>query len=845
VFHLSKVSSFSFISVVFGCLHGHKVPEYAAHNRYLHHPFVIVKMAAVSVQEFTKSATTKADESTTHSLLNSRFPVLVPYSEELTVTDQEFATFIASVKASLNYTAPESKPAPSESKSAEPKSRLINALSDDHRVNHDDSTLGHDGMKFTENMDLAHVSASQPIVDAFYDLKGSANQVEKLLNEAWAFDAETTLKIIFNARSIHLGKGDKEGAYKALGWLYQYHPQTLLANLIWLARPVIEKKIKKEPEMARSKEGEEGKTGEKRATKAPAPDDDDFEMVNETEVKLNESATFVLSAADAPIGANTTKNDVKYGVAHGYWKDLANILLLAVNDQLKADGNVTSILNVDGRNIKAQRTREWDYEKAKGLRHEKQDERHTRFEDKLNSDDAFKALHITIARLFASQLRADISALNGQGKRAISFAAKWCPSPAESHDKQTFVVSSIAEVLFPFDDVCPQGTDPTDRTTYLKHARLALRTKILSPLRKHLAIVERDISADTYNSIKYDRVPSLAMERYSSLFLKKDEDRFVGYLERVASGKSRISGAVLLPSTLVKKAKGASYSWGMPDIPTKKVSAIQKLAEMRLLDGQWNTLVKRIKDSGKIESAIAVCDVSGSMSGPVANDGTSPMDSAVGLSLLLAEVVEPPFGGNFITFSEQPVVQKAGGAADKRSFEEKVNYILQSPWGMSTNFVSVFEDLLLPIAVKHKLKQEEMVKQVFVFSDMQFNAASNSTLRWSSSYERIKKLYANAGYDTPELVFWNLADGQKGTPTAGDEPGVSLVSGYSQGMMKMFLDGGLFEDEIVEDVVDEEDKDGDGDAPAVHVEKKVKKDPLATVEKAISHPAYAMLKVVD
>ena len=772
-----------------------------------------------------------------HTMLDSRFPVLVPYAKELTITDQEFASYISALKPRKTYTAP-----PAKESSNEPTSRLIDALSSTPYANHDAHTLLAQNKTLTENADVAFASAGQPLVNAFYELKGSAGDVETLLNEAWAFDAEATLKIIFNARSIHLGKADREGAYKALGWLYEFHPQTLLANLLWLARPVIEKKVKKEDD----KKEKNGAKGEQKKEEA----DEDFEMVDESESvdKTDESATFVLSAADAPLAANTTTNDVKYGVAHGYWKDLANMLLLAVNDELKPAAKVVSILKVDTRKDRRPALKEWDAEKAKTKRHAKEDERHTRFEEKFGkgeeADNTFKALHLTIARLFASQLRADIAALNGKGKKSISMAAKWCPSPGESHDKQTFIVSSIAEALFPFDEVCPEGVDPADRTTYLKHARIALRTKILSPLRRHLAIVERNITSGTYEGIKYERLPSLAMARYSGLFLNKDEQRFTDYLERVSQGKSRISGAVLLPSTLVAKVKGDAYGYALRDTKKAGPVQIQRLAEQRLIDGQWKTLVQRIKDSGKLENAIAVCDVSGSMSGPRLSDGTCPMDSAIGLSLLLAEVVSPPSGGKFITFSETPTVQTVGGAKDTRSFSEKVSYIMQSPWGMNTNFVAVFESLILPVAVENNLAPEGMVKTVFVFSDMQFDSAqSYMHERWTTSYERIQRRFKDAGYEMPEIVFWNLAGGSgRGATVQSDEKGVSLVSGYSQGMMKVFLDGGAFTDEIEEEVVDEEGEDGEVN---VRVKKTVKKDPLAMVKKAISHPAYAMLKVVD
>jgi hypothetical protein len=483
-----------------------------------------------------------ADTKKVHSILDSSFPVFVSYLQELTVSDQEFATYITKLKPTEVYDVPAGLDAVEVEAPAieevQPTSRLIDVLSEFANGNPDEGTLSLKNKTLTENGDVAFGSTGKPLMDAFYELKGSARNIEELLNRAWAVDPEATLKIIFNARSIHLGKGDQIGSYKALGWLYKYHPQTLLANLAWLARPVIEKKIKKEGPKDKSKDEQKA---EGKGSNVEKDEDGDFEMVDEVEDDVRSGpkteATFVLSAADAPLAAHTTQNDVKYGVAHGYWKDLANILLLAINDQLKADGNVKSILNVDTRKVKP-RERVWDAAKAKEARHEKQDDHHLRFESRLGSDETFRALHLTIARLFASQLRADTAALaSGKANKAISLAAKWCPSPSECHDKQTFIVTSIAEALFSFGEVCLEGTDSADRLTYLKHARLALRSKVLSPLRKHLAIVERDITAGAFTSIKYDRVPSLAMSRYSGLFLTRMKSVSLATLKRSRPGR--------------------------------------------------------------------------------------------------------------------------------------------------------------------------------------------------------------------------------------------------------------------------------------------------------------------
>jgi hypothetical protein len=156
---------------------------------------------------------------------------------------------------------------------------------------------------------------------------------------------------------------------------------------------------------------------------------------------------------------------------------------------------------------------------------------------------------------------------------------------------------------------------------------------------------------------------------------------------------------------------------------------------------------------------------------------------------------------------------------------------------MNTNLVLAFERLL-ETAQLEKIPQAEMVKQVFVFSDMQFDSAMNPQ-RWSSSFDRIKSAYTDAGYDMPKLIFWNLA-GQTRKPVTMDDQNVALVSGYSQGMLKVFLETGALdgEEEIVEETVVGEDG-------MVEVKKKEKIDPLSVVKKAVGHKAYSMLEVVD
>ncbi|KAK4167476.1 hypothetical protein QBC43DRAFT_367539 [Cladorrhinum sp. PSN259] len=770
--------------------------------------------------------------------LKNKWPVLLPKKAELSLSDSEFDTFLSETV----------KPA----KFADKPKRLTAA--DDQSVSLKTDSNDAQGNKFmegllvavaepnipisadqmlTENGDVAFKTSKSSLVDLFYELEEtvSSSRLHDLLVNAWAEDAPATLKIIFNARSIHLGKSSRTVFYRCAGWLAEYHPLTLIKAIQWLSRPVIPKKVEKK--------GEEDK-------------DDDMVLVD---------------AMDAGEEDERTRFDVKDGVSHGYWKDMLNLLVMAANDKLTVFSNPRDVLNIKGGGANEGSN---DRVAASSKRREIRSKCQQRASRLLEEDPVYRGLHLTVARLFAEQIKADIALVkdnNAKARRHISLCGKWAPSSDRFHDKHTLIASSIAELLYPEHLFAGSADVMANRETYLRHARELYR-KDLSALRKQLDIVERNLTANTLTNINYERVPSVAMNNYTKIFFTKDEERFNAYLTRVAEGKARISGATLLPSTLIKAVRSnnhQAYSAGQ-----KRPRSLGS-AEVyhKVADGQWKTLVQRIKDSGTMESSIAVCDVSGSMGGPVFKDGTAPIDSAIGLSLLLAEVTKAPFGGTFITFSESPEVVTLDLS---KTLWEKYQSMNNAAWGMNTDFVAVFERLILPMAIKNKVPPEDMVKRVFVFSDMQFDDASQNygesdqPPSWSTSFQRVESAFNDAGYEVPELVFWNLAGGRDGyerydryesnvdsdvapKPVTADQEGVSLVSGYSQGMLKVFMDKGMFEDEEVKDedveMKEEEGEEEVEDGVLVEKKKKQKKDPLSLVKKAISHKAYEMLQVVD
>jgi hypothetical protein len=56
-------------------------------------------------------------------------------------------------------------------------------------------------------------------------------------------------------------------------------------------------------------------------------------------------------------------------------------------------------------------------------------------------------------------------------------------------------------------------------------------------------------------------------------------------------------------------------------------------------------------------------------------------------------------------------------------------------------------------------------------------------------FEEIAQRYANAGYQIPRLVFWNVNSRTNTIPIKENNLGVALVSGFSPNIAKMVMSG--------------------------------------------------------
>ena len=281
-------------------------------------------------------------------------------------------------------------------------------------------------------------------------------------------------------------------------------------------------------------------------------------------------------------------------------------------------------------------------------------------------------------------------------------------------------------------------------------------------------VVEQNMCSGKWDEINYSQVPSVAAARYQTAFYKRDTERYQEYIRLLSlPPEARPEG--------VKINAQAVY-------PYDVLKSIRKGNEDVAI-AQWKELPNYME--GSSDMILPVVDVSGSMSTPI-SDGSSLdcMDVAISLGLYISERNEGPFQNHFITFSENPELQKLEG-----NLYERYRQLESSDWGMSTNLESVF-NLVLNQAIKHKVSKESMPSKILILSDMEFNEAIEGG-ESVSAIEMIKGKYEESGYSMPSIIFWNIQSrrGGKNVPVKFDESGTALISGFSPSILKSILSG--------------------------------------------------------
>lgn len=371
-----------------------------------------------------------------------------------------------------------------------------------------------------------------------------------------------------------------------------------------------------------------------------------------------------------------------------------------------------------------------------------------RYDDLLTLLDT--EVHNEVIEVIATTLQSDVE--NMKAGKSISLLAKWMPSI------NTSSATSVAKAK-----------------ALQKDLKLTAKEyrKMLSVLRSYLKIVERDMSANNWDEINYEAVPSKANLLYKNAFLKHDADRRREYLAKIQKGEAKINSAAAFPHEIAHKYFERAGYFGM------------RLALKR--DDTVEAMWKALPDMG-IENTIVVADGSGSMTCSIEKSSdVTALEVANALAIYAAERCKGEFKNTYITFSSKPQLVHLNG----KSLLDNLKEASRHNEVANTNIEATF-DLILKTAVDANMSQEDLPKNVLIISDMEFDTATYRD--WDRSgyldnnlFEQIKRKFAAAGYKVPRLIFWNVNSRSCTIPVKENDLGVALVSGFSTNILKMVM----------------------------------------------------------
>ena len=275
-------------------------------------------------------------------------------------------------------------------------------------------------------------------------------------------------------------------------------------------------------------------------------------------------------------------------------------------------------------------------------------------------------------------------------------------------------------------------------------------------------VVETQMCAGDWDNINFSHVPSVASRIYKKAF-NRHSPAFAEYVAAlIAKDPSvKVNASAIFPHDVLKGVIGG-YRAKLDKTETDHVIA------------QWDSLPNYVGDA----SIMPIVDVSGSMSCPAGkNTGVTCMDVSISLGLYLADKNKGVFKDTFLTFSDKPELVTLKG-----NVVQKVDQMSRSDWNMSTNLHAAM-DKILSVAVKGNVPASDMPAMLLILSDMQFNQCARYD---DSAMQMIERKFADAGYNMPQIVFWNL-NSSDNVPVASDKSGAALVSGFSPSIMTSLL----------------------------------------------------------
>tara|TARA_B110000116_G_C16800715_1_gene570363 strand:+ start:6705 stop:8387 length:1683 start_codon:yes stop_codon:yes gene_type:complete len=367
-----------------------------------------------------------------------------------------------------------------------------------------------------------------------------------------------------------------------------------------------------------------------------------------------------------------------------------------------------------------------------------------------------------IINIYIPQIIEDIENMKMNNK--ISLCGKWLPR--ERSKKYKWLAKRIAKLY----QINVVKTIESSKTIYKNYRTL------LSNFNKYLETTQIFMNHLDWDKIDFNKVTSKTLLKYKNSFLNDKnlniksriicKENLIDFInDKIANNTLLKGGNNIMPHELVHELLYSDHD---------------TLCENRIniINLQWKSIIQEFKkqDNNFMKNYISCIDVSPSMY----SDDVTPFTSAIGIGLACSEINNT---NKVFTFSEIP--QLIDVTSD--SLNKKVDIIIDSQWGATTNIHIMF-DKILQDCLNNKASNEDMDKYgLIIFSDTQFNCDNFSNKPTNEIFENIRQKYNNNGYSNiPFLIFWNLRQ-TNNFPTIENSTYSLKICGNSPSLLKFFM----------------------------------------------------------
>lgn len=358
-------------------------------------------------------------------------------------------------------------------------------------------------------------------------------------------------------------------------------------------------------------------------------------------------------------------------------------------------------------------------------------------------DDVYALVGTPLEEDAASLIREQFirDAIACKNNKPVSLLAKWLKSCNTSSAESRKLGEWTREML---------GLNPR------------LYRKALSKLRSSICIVEKQMSANDWSNIAYDKLPSRAGLIYRDAFDRHDPERYAAYLETVRNGEAKMNAAMNTPQDIV-------HAYG------------NKREIDETLELMWKNLPDYVATD---ENIMVMADVSGSMYG-------RPMEISVGLAMYFAQHNRGAYHNLFMTFESNPSFVALD---DNKSLLDNIRITEDAPWGGSTDLTKACR-YMLAFAQEHNAPAKDMPRRLIIVSDMEIDEAQASYYDWRTKrytrtqlhIDELRQMYEAAGYPMLQIIYWNVNSRHNHFQTKSDTPGVMLASGSSPAVFEALI----------------------------------------------------------